>query len=131
MNDIDLAIPFDMILLKDKHWLINKKRQIIKRIKENKSVDSLLEDWQKRLALSMACVRERKAQALTIRYPEELPISEHIAKIKDTLVHHQVLILGGGDGLWQIHPTAKNLFGNGLRHQGANSTYTTEADCCK
>ncbi|KXU36777.1 ATP-dependent RNA helicase HrpA [Ventosimonas gracilis] len=54
--------------------------------------------WQQRCAASMALVEQRRASVPKLDYDEALPIAAKRQAIKEALLKHQVLIIGGETG---------------------------------
>jgi len=82
----------------DRHALAQTIRKINQRKRQQKSVDKMLTQQQRRFERSRSLSATRASLVPDIAYPEELPVSGEREKIKELIQDHPVVILCGETG---------------------------------
>lgn len=107
----------DQCLLKDQFPLRRQLKQIRQLIADHKAADKHLEKLLQRIQNSQQILASRSAP-LTIRYPENLPVSAKKDDILRALQHHQVVVVAGETGSGKTTQLPKICLQAGLGIRG-------------
>jgi len=88
--------PIQNAMLRDRHALRRKQRDL-KKASEEKRV-KLQQDFDDRLAKSIATTESRRAKSPAIEFTQDLPIMAWREEIVDTIRNHQVVVISGETG---------------------------------
>ncbi|MBR9805471.1 DEAD/DEAH box helicase, partial [bacterium] len=94
---IDLSL-LEGSLLSDREALLKKAKRIASRQADGLPVDKLHGDWSQQLQRSQAIVEARKAVALNLDIPPNLPLAEFAEDIRSAVERHQIVIVAGETG---------------------------------
>ncbi|MHC5068090.1 MAG: ATP-dependent RNA helicase HrpA, partial [Planctomycetota bacterium] len=105
-------------LIRDAAWAAGRVERAQQRLAAAKPVDRLLHEVECRLADSAALVSARGETALTIAYPEELPVSAARDEVLRHLDQRGVLVLTGETGSGKTTQIPKMLLEAGCGRRG-------------
>ncbi len=108
----------EQCMLRDRFPLRNKLRSIIRREKENRPVESLLNKLQEQITESSALLRQRDERRPATHYPEELPVSQKRNEIIQAILDHQVIVICGETGSGKTTQLPKMCLDAGLGISG-------------
>ena len=94
VDDIDLA----QCLLRDRRGLSRDLSAMRLRARHGQPYDQLWTRFEQRFTASALKVEARRGAVPAISYPDDLPISAHVAELRDTVAAHQVVIVAGETG---------------------------------
>ncbi|WP_455819902.1 ATP-dependent RNA helicase HrpA [Pseudomonas cerasi] len=111
-----LYLRLDSLMLRDRQRL-QRRLQGAKKIKNPTALNALIEELSGDIAASELRVSARLAARPTIRYPENLPVSQKKQDIADAIRDHQVVIVAGetGSGKTTQLPKICMELGRGIR----------------
>lgn len=106
----------DICTLRDRAWGLRQLSKINLQLPDQK-IDNFISTIEQRLQKSALALQQRSQPALTIRYPEELPVSQKRPDIQQLIEQHQVLIVCGetGSGKTTQLPKMCLELGRGIR----------------
>ena len=87
-----LRAQLDDCLLRDAHEQGRRLAKLNGRARSGKPIDRSLRDIEARLARSREQLAARRAQPLTLRYPDDLPVAERREDLLAALDAHQVVV---------------------------------------
>ena len=87
----------DNVTLRDRQRL-QRRLHGAKKVKSPASRQSIAEELEKEFALAEQRLQQRQAATPTIRFPENLPVSQKQQEIADAIRDHQVVIVAGETG---------------------------------
>ena len=97
MKSLD-SLDLQSCLLRDRPMLRRDMEAARARAQAGQPFDKLWSRIEQRFTASARAVALRRSAVPHISYPAELPISAHIALLRDTIAAHQVVVLAGETG---------------------------------
>ena len=94
----DLESRLDQCLIRDRHRLYRRIRDLKKRNQQGQSIDQGIAKISAAIDQSVRQVTVRQASLPAIRYPEDLPISQRRDEIATAIRQHQVVVICGETG---------------------------------
>jgi ATP-dependent helicase HrpA len=113
-----LTALLPQVLAVDAQWAIPRIAAIRTQLEQKKPVERLITTVAARLSDSIALVSKRAATALTISYPEQLPVATQRDKIIAALKTPGVLVLTGETGSGKTTQLPKLLWEAGFGRRG-------------
>lgn len=108
----------DTCLLRDAHDQARRIARLRQRARAGKPVDRALRDIDARMSSSQAALEARRKLAVTLRYPESLPVAEKREDILAALRDHQVVVVAGETGSGKTTQLPKLCLELGLGRRG-------------
>jgi len=93
-----LAVRLDDMLVADRQPLSQRLPGLLRRAQGGQPVDRALAGIEAQIARSESIVAARKAVALRLEYPAELPIAAHAEALSELIARHQVVVIAGETG---------------------------------
>ncbi|NWO54768.1 ATP-dependent RNA helicase HrpA [Chromohalobacter israelensis] len=113
-----LRAQLDDCLLRDAHEQGRRLAKLNGRARSGKPIDRSLRDIEARLARSREQLAARRAQPLTLRYPDDLPVVERREDLLAALDAHQVVVVAGETGSGKTTQLPKLCLELGLGRRG-------------
>ena len=114
----ELQTQLQLALSADARWAAARLATAESRLARGQAADRILAEVAARLELSVAEVARRGTLALTISYPEHLPVSQRRDEIIAALRQHPVLVLTGETGSGKTTQLPKMLLEAGFGRRG-------------
>lgn len=108
----------DGCLLRDAYDQRRRLARLESRARGGKPIDRALRDIDARLSASQASLEMRRQLAVTLRYPDTLPVAEKREDILDALRDHQVVVVAGETGSGKTTQLPKICLELGLGRRG-------------
>ncbi|MDW5376708.1 ATP-dependent RNA helicase HrpA [Halomonas sp. HP20-15] len=108
----------DACLLRDARDQGRRLAKLRQRAKAGKPIDHALQQIDARLASSQALLEKRRAQPVTLNYPESLPVAEKREDILAALREHQIVVVAGETGSGKTTQLPKLCLELGLGRRG-------------
>lgn len=126
MSKVNFSSRFKQLeqcFIKDRFYLKKALQSINQKQKKQQDIQALLSDWDVKLAQSLARVDTRRKNLPTIKFPQQLPVSQKIDKIQQLFLKHQVIIVAGetGSGKTTQLPKMCLAAGRGIRGKIAHT----------
>lgn len=101
------------------HSLSRRLPRLRARLERGQPIDRALNDCEQQIEASKSALEQRRQQPLTIRYPDQLPVSAKRESILKALDQHQVIVVAGetGSGKTTQLPKLCRELGLGIRGQ--------------
>lgn len=113
-----LRAQLDDCLLRDAYDQGRRLDKLVGRARGGKPIDRSLREIETRLARSREALAARRAQPLTLNYPEHLPVAERRDDLLAALDEHQIVVVAGETGSGKTTQLPKLCLELGLGRRG-------------